>query len=233
MSEENKPPDIFDVKKSRKEYRHNHYLLHKEEINKRSAEYQRNHPEKKKEWSRRYKERHPTKALEYRVANREKLNDYSKAYYAENRGSVLSYQDKYRSEQWEKLAEKQVKFREKNAAELKKKRSDPKYRELIHERNHAYYLKRKVFVLGHYGATPLRCACCGDSHIEFLTLDHVNNDGAAHRKEIGAGQIYDWLIDNGFPAGFQVLCMNCNFAKGKSRDHVCPHQLERNAESGK
>jgi ABC-type uncharacterized transport system substrate-binding protein len=34
---------------------------------------------------------------------------------------------------------------------------------------------------------------------------------------------YKWLARNGYPSGFQILCMNCNH--GKSRNGgVCPHQ---------
>src|SRR5690349_6288281 len=29
-----------------------------------------------------------------------------------------------------------------------------------------------------------RCVCCGESTPEFLHFDHVNNDGAEHRREL-------------------------------------------------
>jgi hypothetical protein len=80
----------------------------------------------------------------------------------------------------------------------------------------------KQEVLSHYGT---HCACCGESTFEFLQIDHVNNDGAAHRKAIGRGAgtgTYNWLKKNGWPKGFQALCANCNFAK--SRYGRCPHQ---------
>lgn len=66
----------------------------------------------------------------------------------------------------------------------------------------------------------------------FLTLDHVLNDGAKHRREIGANGlgVYYWLRDNAFPSGFQVLCWNCNLAKRILG--VCPHQkIERTSET--
>jgi len=56
------------------------------------------------------------------------------------------------------------------------------------------------------------CACCGEDHYEFLCIDHVDNNGAAHRKKVG--DVLSWLSKNGYPSGFQVLCINCNFAKG-------------------
>jgi len=74
------------------------------------------------------------------------------------------------------------------------------------------------------------CACCGESHKEFLVIDHVDDNGAAHRRQLfgsqkGSGQAtYRWLQSNGFPPGFQTLCHNCNWAKAHGG---CPHQRER------
>jgi hypothetical protein len=79
-------------------------------------------------------------------------------------------------------------------------------------------------VLVHYSGGLPTCSCCGEKHEEFLSIDHINGDGADHRRMIGGwGTIYRWLIDNDFPPGFQVLCMNCNFAKGHAYGG-CPHK---------
>jgi hypothetical protein len=75
------------------------------------------------------------------------------------------------------------------------------------KRNHYIDLKMEVFA--HYGC---QCANCGIDKIEFLTIDHINNNGAEHRKQIGT-QIYPWLKKNKYPADFQVLCYNCNYLK--------------------
>jgi hypothetical protein len=68
-----------------------------------------------------------------------------------------------------------------------------------------------------------KCACCGETLFEGLTIDHINGDGKAHRKVAGAGTgLYRWLKLHDFPPGFQVLCATCNLAKGTG-DH-CPHK---------
>lgn len=64
------------------------------------------------------------------------------------------------------------------------------------------------------------CRCCGENQFEFLSIDHVNGGDRKHQKEVG--NVYRWLKKNGFPPGFQVLCMNCNWAKGKYG--YCPHE---------
>ncbi|MDE1814921.1 MAG: hypothetical protein KGI05_09715, partial [Thaumarchaeota archaeon] len=81
--------------------------------------------------------------------------------------------------------------------------------------------------LMHYSNGTMKCACCGESIVEFLTMDHINNDGAEHRRKIGSAYLYSWLISNNFPEGFQVLCWNCNCARARSKDKICPHKLHR------
>lgn len=79
-------------------------------------------------------------------------------------------------------------------------------------------LKREAYdVYGHV------CACCGESEPLFLSIDHMNNDGYAHRKLLGRKTlIYLWLKRHGYPRTFQVLCMNCNYGK-RMNGGVCPH----------
>ena len=86
-----------------------------------------------------------------------------------------------------------------------------------------WIIKREV--MNAYGG---RCVCCGESELVFLTIDHIHNDGAIHRREIGAtGGFYFWLKRHGFPRDrFQVCCFNCNRAKYilGSLDR-CPHRV--------
>lgn len=83
-------------------------------------------------------------------------------------------------------------------------------------------------VLAAYGGP--RCACCGESEPLFLSIDHVDNDGAEMRRSgvhsRGGTQFYQWLRKSGFPTGFQVLCMNCNLGKHRNQG-VCPHQSRK------
>lgn len=67
-----------------------------------------------------------------------------------------------------------------------------------------------------------QCACC-ESTFKFLNLDHANNDGNQHRKQVGRTSVLRWLKDNGFPPGYQVLCWNCNMGK-RMNGGVCPHK---------
>lgn len=88
--------------------------------------------------------------------------------------------------------------------------------------------KREAFE--HYGGAI--CACCGESGFGFLTIDHVNSDGANHRREIfsntsrGRGRIYGWLRSHGYPPGFQILCFNCNCGR-QHNGGICPHKIPK------
>ena len=74
----------------------------------------------------------------------------------------------------------------------------------------------KIKVLSHYSDGCIRCKRCGLRHVFALTIDHINNDGAEHRKRdnlYGGNSFYRWLIKNKYPEGFQVLCMSCQLIK--------------------
>lgn len=68
-----------------------------------------------------------------------------------------------------------------------------------------------------------KCSCCGETTPQFLTIDHINNDGAEHRREIKNISIHHWLIKNNFPNDFRLLCFNCNCGR-QLNGGICPHQ---------
>jgi hypothetical protein len=80
--------------------------------------------------------------------------------------------------------------------------------------------KIKLDVLKAYGN---QCVCCGEKQYEFLSLDHINNDGAAHRIQTKRTNIYRWAKASNYPDTIQLMCFNCNLSKGFFG--ICPHQL--------
>jgi hypothetical protein len=158
---------------------------------------------------------------EYRKKHQKYLNEYDRTRSQEpDRKERLRLADKKRQHSAGRLSSQKLskkRYRE-------KLKNDPERYERTLEKGRvtmrALNQKRKLKVLTHYG---LKCKCCGESEIKFLTIHHMNNDGKEHRKIIGNGSpIYRWLIENDFPSGFQVLCMNCNWAKGIYGE--CPHK---------
>jgi hypothetical protein len=85
--------------------------------------------------------------------------------------------------------------------------------------------KLKLTVIAAYGG---KCACCGETRPQFLTVDHIYNDGAQDRGARSRAGVacYIRLRRAGFPKDrYQLLCFNCNCAKGFYG--VCPHETER------
>lgn len=108
--------------------------------------------------------------------------------------------------------------------------SPPEEREKRRLYSLAYIKAIHLRCLRAYGGDPPRCACCGETELAFLTIDHIAGDGTAHRNQLEAMEgrrmagyvFYRWLEKNGFPPGLQCLCWNCNVAKRTYR--ACPHQ---------
>lgn len=78
-------------------------------------------------------------------------------------------------------------------------------------------LRQKIEALTYYGNGKLACVKCGFKDIKALSIDHIYGGGKAHIKSIHKGKtqghIYHWLIKQGFPIGYQTLCMNCQWIK--------------------
>ena len=84
------------------------------------------------------------------------------------------------------------------------------------KRSNRNYHRLKDEVYARYGGYS--CTYCGENDKDVLTIDHINDDGNVHRKELNgsAHTIYQWLKDNDYPEGFQVLCRNHNWKKHAS-----------------
>ncbi len=84
-----------------------------------------------------------------------------------------------------------------------------------------YRVMLKYEVLSHYSGGRARCNCCGIDILEFLSIDHVTGGGQQHRAQANGANIYQVLKRDGFPEGFQTLCLSCNFAKKDSERCPC------------
>lgn len=149
----------------------------------------------------------------YRAQNREKIRQRMRDWRDANRDKISGYSKALRDKSFANATpEEAAAIR---AAESAKTR-----------RNQA---KTKDLVYAAYGGYV--CACCKETEPMFLSIDHIENNGAEERRsgqyKGGGSPFYGWLKKQGFPSGYQVLCMNCQVGKHRNKG-VCPHQSRCN-----
>lgn len=74
----------------------------------------------------------------------------------------------------------------------------------------------RAAIIAYYSNGTMACACCGAT--ERLSIDHIAGNGGEHRADIGSygsgsTSFSRWLVMQGFPPGYQVLCRSCNASK--------------------
>ena len=176
---------------------------------------------------------------EYKATKREQ----ARIYYANNRDKILDQCKIHNSDNKQAISLHNKEYYEKRKQEIKEKRAlyRQTHKKEIAEERRARYIKDKaegkvktrdkgkvstwgkdrririkLAVMSHYGNGQCKCVKCGFDDIRALSIDHVNGDGADHRrnnKYTRGNHMYEWLIKNNFPNGFQTLCMNCQLIK--------------------
>jgi hypothetical protein len=121
------------------------------------------------------------------------------------------YYEKYRERINLQQREYDARKKKRLAAMSPKDRADFLLRKPVSKRE--YRRKLKAAVIAHYGICP-----CGESRPEVLEIDHINDGGQDHRREIAPkhGRVYmpAWLKKNNYPPGYQILCRLCHDKKG-------------------
>lgn len=91
------------------------------------------------------------------------------------------------------------------------------HKEKSKEYQKQYNTRLKNLVFQHY---ENQCTGCRIKDTRLLQIDHINNDGAEHRRQLSpktrgssGAYFYLWIIKNNFPTNLQLLCANCHFLK--------------------
>jgi|TARA_R110000868_G_scaffold314947_1_gene575876 hypothetical protein len=155
------------------------------------------------------RQRNREASARYRERNREKFNQRMRDWREANREKDREHKREYRNRKIANGTPEEVAAL-RAAESAKTKRNQNRCR-------------NEVFAA--YGG--YQCNCCNETEQMFLSIDHIDNNGAAERKSglyggSGTG-FYQWLKKSEFPSGYQVLCMNCQIGKHKNGG-VCPHQ---------
>ena len=182
--------------------------------------YRKRHAKKKDDPD--YKQRRKEYEKRYRETHKAEYQAYHREWARKNKDKLKAKFAKWYAENKERnIATRRV-WQEKNREHLAEYNQRP---DVVARRNDGarkFTILMRELVLAEYGG---QCACCGEKHVQFLTIDHTDGNGNQHRKELGmaAGKsFYLWLRRNGFPKdGYRILCMNCNWSRGVYG--FCPH----------
>ena len=92
-----------------------------------------------------------------------------------------------------------------------------------------YKRSDRLKIIDHYSEGKNNCNNCGISDLRVLSIDHINGNGSTHREELRkkGTSLYRWIINNNYPSGFQILCMNCQFVK-RTENNEQPYSKTRN-----
>uniref|UniRef100_A0A6H2A2Z9 Uncharacterized protein n=1 Tax=viral metagenome TaxID=1070528 RepID=A0A6H2A2Z9_9ZZZZ len=156
---------------------------------------------------------------QYYLKNKERIKVRVKKYQSEHKEWVNKKSREWNKKNPEKVRAIQKIYGERNKAEIsaRRKKFYAQNRERLLLRDTGYRiksgLKLKKEVLSYYGKGKCQCCICGMDNLDCLSLDHINNNGADHRKTLKYMSIYRFLKRQSFPNGYQTLCMNCQWIK--------------------
>ena len=189
---------------------------------------------KQKEYAQKPEQKAKKKAREKTPEYKAKRKEYMKKY-------VLTPEQKAKQKEYAQKPENKAKQKEyAQKPEQKAKRKTSEYK--AKQKEYAQSLRREVlstYSKRHSNSSIPCCRCCGENFdVDFLAVDHIAGkkemDSETALVELGysskfvAGKLFGWIKYNGFPDGFQILCTNCNFAKGiKGNNNICPHKRDK------
>ena len=181
--------------------------------------------EKRKAYRNKPEVKEKKKAYRNKPEVKEKRKAYQKEYTSrpEIKINLKEYDKKYRqdSENNEKKKKYMMKFRAIPENKEKVKKSWEKIRIKVY----SVYSKRLS------NSDIPCCNCCGETTMEFLAVDHIK--GRKHlpenEKKLKSKTLLPFLIKNNYPEDYQILCHNCNSAKGFYG--ICPHEKKRKEEA--
>jgi hypothetical protein len=229
------PEQIEKDKQDGKSYRDKN----KEKIKKKAKAIRKNMtPEQHLDLRRYERERYANRTPEQIEKDKQDTKKYGKKYRSklENKKKTYDYNKKYSQEP---EVVKKRKIYQANRRQMSEvidyhKKYEKDNRKILNQ-NSRYYNEDKRFEVcltyskRHSNSDIPCCRCCGENtDVRFLAIDHIQGRKNLSKKETGLGgdRLILFLKKNNYPEGYQVLCHNCNSAKGHSKDNTCPHERQ-------
>ena len=155
----------------------------------------------------------------YYYAHHERQLQIKRQSWWRNRAANLRAKKEYYETHKEEVLAAQREYHQRNlvawAASNAKRyaRNGPRLRSQMKKR----YALLKLRVLTHYSHTPYpSCVVCGEVDVRCLSIDHINGGGTKERERgihHGGSKLYSFIESQGYPEGYQTMCMNDQFRK--------------------
>lgn len=184
------------------------------EVKASQAAYRSTHREKRlaagKTYRATHKEEQAAASRAYAATHKEERRIRSAAYRSthgeEERARKAAWYATHREEELARGRLRYIAYREERGIRPRPRRTREEESRVRNAANREVNATLKLAAYNAYGGP--RCVCCGEGLLEGLSIDHVNGDGAAHRRTNGNKSgvaLYRWLKQQGYPPGFQVL----------------------------
>jgi len=151
----------------------------------------------------------------WRINNPDKIRERKREYVHKRRFEDPEFREKLkkRKREWDAKNVEHVK----QYAKERYAKTYPIIRDHHLKYMHDKGVNKRLEILYWYSNGEMNCNECGELHYEFLAVDHMDNNGYAHRSsgelKKYSNNIINYLIGNNFPEGYQILCHNCNQIK--------------------
>jgi len=230
---------LVQTDEERKAYAREYYLKNKQYFKAHNQTHESK--AKKKEYNKKYNASPEVKAKKKENESRPEFKTKAKLYRdkwnEENKVKIKEYHKKL------EYKTKQKKYQQRPEIWLKAKEyyASPEIKAKTKKVYNENRLRVLQYYSKHHSSSDIPCCnCCGlNEHVNFLAIDHIAGRKQmesepelvklGYSSKLKSIDLVRWIIKNDFPDGFQILCHNCNSAKGWYG--ICPHEAKRLAET--
>ena len=162
---------------------------------------------------------------EYYEKHRDEILEKNRKYYRDNRTKMLLQMKEWRDNNKEKHREKSRMWRKNNPEKVKQ--GNIRNRESIRLWSKKELKRLKYEVIKKYSKNKIECMCCGEDVYDFLTIEHIKNDGNEDSKKFKSSRKwYKHLIEKNLYDRITIACWNCNCGRNIREDKKCPHEVK-------
>jgi len=112
--------------------------------------------------------------------------------------------------EWHRTYNQKPEVKIHRAEQQRTRRQQPAVKAHIVEQQRVYTQRLRFAAFAKLDPHP-HCLICSCEELRWLTIDHINGDGAQHRRDMGHKRVYLAIIADPNPKStYRILCYSCN-----------------------